>query len=254
MRRWASTVRRLERVPVFWPTIAAVDFEDSPELADFRAEVRAFLDAHAELRRGDERDWSRNSAATDPEVAEEFRTPLPRVATHAVRQRVGRAHLAGDLRRPGSHLRSPDRVQPGAGTLRREQPASSPLPRRSSGPTLMAHGTPQQQERYLAPLLAGEETWCQLFSEPGAGSDLASLATRAVLTATSGSWTARRSGPPAHSTPTSGSSSPAPIPDAPKHKGITYFIARHGHARHRGASAGPGAGRGALQRGVPVAV
>ena len=50
-----------------------MDFDDSPELAVFRAEVRAFLDAHARLRLGDERDWSRNGAATDEEVAADYR-------------------------------------------------------------------------------------------------------------------------------------------------------------------------------------
>ena len=48
------------------------------------------------------------------------------------------------------------------------------------GPTLIAHGTPEQQQHHLAPILKGEEVWCQLFSEPGSGSDLASLGTRAV--------------------------------------------------------------------------
>ena len=51
------------------------------------------------------------------------------------------------------------------------------------GPTLVDLGTPEQKQRYLRPLLRGEEIWCQLFSEPGAGSDVAGLSTRAVADA-----------------------------------------------------------------------
>jgi alkylation response protein AidB-like acyl-CoA dehydrogenase len=57
--------------------------------------------------------------------------------------------------------------------------ARNPLGYGMGGPTVLAHGTREQQERFLRPLFTGEEVWCQLFSEPGAGSDLANVSTRA---------------------------------------------------------------------------
>lgn len=63
----------------------------------------------------------------------------------------------------------------------RASPATGRIGLNLCGPTLISHGTPEQQEQFLGPMLRGEHLWCQGFSEPGAGSDLASLRTRGVI-------------------------------------------------------------------------
>ncbi|MFJ3707350.1 acyl-CoA dehydrogenase [Streptomyces sp. NPDC090053] len=92
-------------------------------------------------------------------------------------------------------------------------------------PSLLAHGTPEQQERYLAPTLRGDLLWCQLFSEPGAGSDLASLRTRAERVE-GGGW--RINGQKVWTSAAQwadyGILLARTNPEAPKHRGLTYFL------------------------------
>jgi alkylation response protein AidB-like acyl-CoA dehydrogenase len=100
----------------------------------------------------------------------------------------------------------------------------NPLGLNNAAAALFSHGTEEQRLRFLPPIVRNDEKWCQLFSEPGAGSDLASLATRAVrdrddwLITGQKVWT------------TWADEADFAIllartdPDAPKHKGITYFL------------------------------
>ena len=93
-----------------------------------------------------------------------------------------------------------------------------------AAPTILEHGTPGQVERFVPPTLTGELFWCQLFSEPGAGSDLASLRMKAVRA--EGGW--RLTGQKVWTSRADwaqfGVCLARTDADAPKHKGITYFI------------------------------
>ena len=122
-----------------------------PEAEPIAAEVRAFLD---DLKTHDKDEW-RRIIADSGYVSPHWPKPWGRDASPLEQLVIDHEFRVAHVRRP--HLAV------GAWSL----------------PTLIAHGTPEQQQRWMGPTLRGEMNWCQMFSEPGAGSDLASLSTKA---------------------------------------------------------------------------
>ncbi len=155
-----------------------MDFDDTPAEAAFRAEVRDFLSQHAKLKDGNAQAHAMSHDARSPEEAEHVRVAQEWQATLYDNGWAG-------ITWPKEHGGR-------GGTILEQMVFNQELSRYEApggvfaqgigmaGPTLIKHGTPEQQRRFLRPMLRGDELWCQLFSEPGAGSDLAALSTRAI--------------------------------------------------------------------------
>jgi alkylation response protein AidB-like acyl-CoA dehydrogenase len=142
-RRMAEAVAAGER--------RSLTVELPPEAEPLRAEVREFV---ADLRDHDRSEWRRRLADAGY-LAPHWPRPWGRDASPVEQLVIDQELRAGHIRR--AHLAIAGWVLP----------------------TLIAHASPEQQERFISPSLLGEIRWCQMFSEPGAGSDLASLSTRA---------------------------------------------------------------------------
>ncbi len=153
-----------------------MDFEDTPDEAAFRAEARAWLDAHAPARGGpddvsggylegtvDEKEHIRRAQEWQLTLFEHGWAGITWPKEHGGRGAgpMQASIFAQEMNRYGVTV-GPFAVGIGM-----------------AGPTILRHGSDGQRDRFLRPMLRGEELWCQLFSEPEAGSDLASVRTRA---------------------------------------------------------------------------
>ena len=200
-----------------------MDFDDTPTEAAFRAEVRSFLEAHAELKTGTDADSSRGAVATDPVEQAEYQARCK--AWQATLYDNGWAGIAWPKAFGGRGATPSESIIFNQEARRFDVTtgfigASQQL----VGPAIMRHGSDEQRQRYLGPLLRGDELWCQLFSEPGAGSDLAALATRAVLDGDEWVVTGQKVWTSGAHHADYGILIARSDPDAPKHKGITFFV------------------------------
>jgi alkylation response protein AidB-like acyl-CoA dehydrogenase len=198
-----------------------MEFRDSPEEAAFRARVRAFLDAEfpTEMaRRPAEWGLFNASGRADGSFRDFYRSWTAKLNG----QGWGAPHWPKEYGGGGLSIR--EQFILSEEFAWRRAPRSGGIGHGWAGPTIMVYGTPDQKERYLPRILSGEDSWCQLFSEPGAGSDLASLQTRAIREGddyvvngqkiwTSGAHMAQM-----------GILIARTDPDAPKHRGISYFL------------------------------
>jgi alkylation response protein AidB-like acyl-CoA dehydrogenase len=198
-----------------------VDIDDTPEEAAFRAEARAWLDAHA-IPKGHPDDFSLGmwTGAYDEDTY---------IARCRSWQRVlydgGWAGITWPKEHGGRGGRPIEQVifgqeQADYGVHTGALMISIGM----AGPTILAHGDDDQKARFLGPMLRGDELWCQLFSEPGAGSDLAGLTTRAVRDGDEWVVTGQKVWTSSPDRARWGMLLARTDTSVPKHRGIGYFL------------------------------
>jgi alkylation response protein AidB-like acyl-CoA dehydrogenase len=192
-----------------------VDLNDTPEQAAYRDKVRSWLEANREAAPSGSGSYE-DAAYVD--------------ARRAWQGRLAEAGLAGvtwPREYGGQGLGPIEQVTLNQEIARAGVPGIlDVIGIGMLGPCLIAHGSEDQKNRYLGPMLHGDEVWCQLFSEPGAGSDLAAVQTRA-RPREGGGWTL--SGQKVWTTNAQfaafGLILARTDPDVPKHRGLTMFVA-----------------------------
>ena len=158
-----------------------MDFDDTPQEAAFRERARAWLEAHAKPRTPD-------STGSDPLREREDADAIRRAkAWQLLKFEAGWACLTWPKEYGGQDLGRLEQVVWRQEEGRFETPPDLyAIGHGMLGPTLMAHGTPEQKARTVREMARGQVVWCQLFSEPDAGSDLGGCARPRCATATPG--------------------------------------------------------------------
>jgi alkylation response protein AidB-like acyl-CoA dehydrogenase len=186
-----------------------VDLTLSPSEEAFRDELRAWLEA--------------NNPGSEPdgdEVGFEYRRAWQRTLNEA-----GWAGLSWPREYGGRGATLIEQAIFNEETVRAHAPqVANVLGLAMGGPTVIAHGTEEQRLRYLPPILSAEEIWCQGFSEPDSGSDLASVKTRAVRDGDDWVVTGQKVWTTFAHHAKWCMLVARTDPDAPKHKGLTYFV------------------------------
>ncbi|MEI9995327.1 MAG: acyl-CoA dehydrogenase family protein [Rhizomicrobium sp.] len=197
-----------------------MDFEDSPEEAAFRKEVRAWLDANATKRSGkreiDPEDME-NGAAGEMAASKAWQKTKAKAGYARITWPKGMGGIGGTPMQSIIFSQEESKYDVANG-------APFAIGLGMCIPTLMAYGDEEAKKRYVWPAVQGDEIWCQLFSEPAGGSDVANLRTKAEKNA-DGTWTINGS----KIWTTGAQFSDYGIiltrtdPNVPKHKGLTMF-------------------------------
>ena len=195
-----------------------MDLDDTPEEAAFRAEARTWLEANAERRALGDKPLG-IAEREDPRFIQQAQD------WQAKKADAGWACLNWPTKYGGRGASSIQKVIWGQEQARFRTPADLfTAGIGMAGPTLMVHGSEEQRERFLPPMARGDEIWCQLFSEPAAGSDLASLRTRAEPDGTDWIVNGQKIWSSVAQHARWGILVTRTNFDVPKHKGLTYFV------------------------------
>ena len=148
-----------------------MDFNDTPDQAKFRAKCREWLEANAELKE------SKSSVHADSSLEDHLKVAK---AWQQKKYEAGWAMLHWPKEYGGIEASPIERIIWGQEEAKFNVPGGIfEIGLGMCGPVMMQYATEDQKDRYLAPMAEGKEIWCQLFSEPAAGSDVAGLRSKA---------------------------------------------------------------------------